>query len=83
MTSDLEKWAREPSSIQDQMALEAARRGEGKRIIKNLNDPLYKGMEKMEYKVKSATGKDSVVHYVRDPKTGKLMDFKFKKRSID
>ncbi|WP_038466427.1 hypothetical protein [Candidatus Odyssella acanthamoebae] len=83
ITSDLEKWAREPSSIQDQMALEAARRGEGKRIIKNLNDPLYKGMEKMEYKVKSATGKDSVVHYVRDPKTGKLMDFKFKKRSID
>ena len=39
------------------------------------------GMEKWQYKVKSANGKDSVVHYVRDPSTGKLMDFKFTKHS--
>jgi filamentous hemagglutinin len=38
---------------------------------------------KWEYKVKSAAGKDSVVHYVRDPQTGETMDFKFKKHSTD
>jgi hypothetical protein len=31
------------------------------------------------YRAKSKNGNDSVVHYVKDPKTGKLMDFKFKK----
>jgi hypothetical protein len=46
-------------------------------------DPKLKGMEKWEYSVKSKDGLDSVVHYVRDPKTGKLMDFKFKKHSLD
>lgn len=34
-------------------------------------------------KIKSKNGNDSVVHYVRDPKTGELMDFKFKKHSTD
>jgi hypothetical protein len=65
------------------MALEAATKGAGRRIIKDLDDPRYSGMEKWEYKVKSANGRDSVVHYVRDPKTGKRMDFKFKKHSGD
>ena len=40
-------------------------------------------MDKIEYKIKSGNGKDSVVHYVRDPKTGEKMDFKFKKHSTD
>jgi filamentous hemagglutinin len=40
-------------------------------------------MEKWQYKIKSEGGRDSVVHYVRDPKTGKLMDFKFTKHSVD
>jgi filamentous hemagglutinin len=65
------------------MALEAAQKGAGRKIIDNLGDDQFKGMEKWEYKVKSADGLDSVVHYVRDPKTGKLMDFKFKKHSTD
>ncbi|WP_275250801.1 RHS repeat domain-containing protein [Vandammella animalimorsus] len=78
-----DKWIREPASLQDQMTLEAAKRGAGQKIIESLNDPAFKGMEKWEYKVKSAEGLDSVVHYVRDPKTGKLYEFKFKKRSID
>jgi len=43
----------------------------------------FKGMEKFELKVKSANGQDSVVHYVRDPKTGELMDFKFKIHSVE
>jgi hypothetical protein len=44
--------------------------------LKKLNDSRYKGMKKWEYKTKSKNGNDSVVHYVKDPKTGKLMDFK-------
>ncbi len=65
------------------MTLGAARKGAGRKIIDNLGDPAFKGMEKWEYKVKSADGRDSVVHYVRDPKTRKLMDFKFTKHSTD
>lgn len=50
----------------------------GTRIIESLNDPAFKGMEKWSYSVKSENGLRSEVHYVRDPKTGRLMDFKFK-----
>jgi len=72
-------------SLQDQLTLEAAMKGspDAQLIISNLNDPKFKGMEKWELKVKSTDGKDSVVHYVKNPKTGELMDFKFKKRSED
>jgi hypothetical protein len=82
-TEGTQKPIRQPASIQDQMAMDAAKKGAGERIMKNLKDSRFKGMEKFEYKVKSDAGNDSVVHYVRDPKTGKLMDFKFKKRSVD
>jgi uncharacterized protein RhaS with RHS repeats len=78
-----DKWSREPKSIQDQMTLQAAKEGHGVRIIEGLNDPKFKGMDKWELKVKSNNGNDSVVHYVRDPNTGELMDFKFKKHSTD
>jgi hypothetical protein len=78
-----DKWVRTPSSIQDQMTLSAAQNGAGVKIIDNLGDQRFLGMEKWEYKVKSAEGNDSVVHYVRDPDTGELMDFKFTKRSTD
>ena len=74
-------WSRTPKSVQDKMTLDAAKEGGGQKIIDNLGDPQFKGMEKWELKVKSADGKDSVVHYVRDPKTNDLMDFKFKKHS--
>lgn len=65
------------------MALDAAKNGAGRKIMENLGDPRFKGMQKWEYKVKSANGQDSVVHYVRDPNTGELLDFKFKKHSTD
>ncbi|MDA3798970.1 MAG: hypothetical protein PF692_07810 [Kiritimatiellae bacterium] len=52
--------------------------GKGCTIIENLGDPKFKGMEKWSYTEKSALGLKSEVHYVRDPKTGTLMDFKFK-----
>ncbi|WP_347815000.1 RHS repeat domain-containing protein [Leptospira noguchii] len=77
------QWSREPKSIQDQMTLDASKKGAGKNILNNLDDPKYKGMEKWEYKTKSKNGKDSVVHYVKDPKTNELMDFKFKKHSTE
>ena len=77
----MDKWSRVPKSIQDQMALEAAKRGAGSKIRDNLGDPRFKGMEKWEYKVKSKNGQDSVIHYNRNPQTGDLMDFKFKKHS--
>ncbi|SMN17593.1 hypothetical protein CRYPA_893 [uncultured Candidatus Thioglobus sp.] len=77
------KWSRTPRSIQDRLTLEAAKKGAGERIMKDipLKDPRFKEMYKMEYKVKSQQGKDSVIHYIRDPKTGKNFDFKFKKHS--
>ncbi len=81
--SAIDKWSREPKSLQDQMALEAAKKGEGRRLSISLNDLKYKGMDKMEYKIKSDSGKDTVIHYVRNPNTGELMDFKFKKHSTD
>ncbi|MBF0301129.1 MAG: hypothetical protein HQK51_20645 [Oligoflexia bacterium] len=67
------------------MALKAAKSGAGVQIMKeiDLGDPRFQGMQKMEYKVKSAEGKDTVIHYIRDPKTGNLYDFKFKKNSVD
>ncbi|MBK8812762.1 MAG: hypothetical protein IPN69_18805 [Acidobacteria bacterium] len=74
-------FSRHPLTLQDEMALEAAKTGAGRRIIKNLGDWRYRGLEKWEYKVKSTSGRDSVVHYVRNPQTGQLMDFKFKKHS--
>ena len=45
---------------------------------KKLGDARYKGMEKWEYKVKSNDGETTVIHYIRDPVTERLMDFKFK-----
>jgi hypothetical protein len=70
--------SRDPIGLQDQMTLEAAKEGAGIKIIKSLDDPKFKGMEKWSYTTKSSEGVISEVHYVRDPKTGRLMDFKFK-----
>jgi len=83
-TKKIDKWSRTPKSLQDKMALEAAKKGAGEHLKKlELLDPKYKGMEKWQYKVKSKSGRDTVVHYIRDPKTGKRMDFKFTKHSTD
>lgn len=76
-------WSREPKSIQDKMVLDAAKKGAGIKIMDNLGDPNFKGWEKWEYREKSQNGRNSVVHYVRDPKTSELLDFKFKQHSTD
>jgi len=79
----IDKFNRTPQSLMDQMVMEAAKRGEGKLIEPNLGDSRFKGMEKWSYGETSAQGFRSEVHYVRNPATGDLMDFKFKHSSID
>ena len=74
----VDKFSRAPKSLMDQMVLEAAKQGKGVKIIDSLNDPKFKGMEKWSYSELSANGLRSEVHYVRNPKTGELMDFKLK-----
>ncbi|MBK7708709.1 MAG: RHS domain-containing protein [Acidobacteria bacterium] len=74
-------FSRHPLTLQDEMALEAAKTQCWPEDHQELGDWRYRGLEKWEYKVKSASGNDSVVHYVRNPRTGQLMDFKFKKHS--
>jgi RHS repeat-associated protein len=73
-----DKFRRVPINLLEQLTLEAAKRGEGIKIIDRLGDPCFKDMEKWQLVTKSAEGLKAVVHYVRDPATGKLMDFKFK-----
>jgi hypothetical protein len=73
-----DKFSRQPMSLMDQMVLDAAKQGNGLKIIDNLGDPAFKGMEKWSYGETSANGLRSEVHYVLDPNTGQLMDFKFK-----
>jgi hypothetical protein len=78
--------SREPKSLQDQMSLEGAKRGEGDVLIsaEDMNDPKYAGThDKYEYVVKSTDGKTTVVHYVKDKETGELSDFKFKNHGED
>lgn len=75
--------SRNPKSIQDKLTLEAAKRGEGVVKIAKLGDSKYKDMQKMELEVISRGGRKSNVHYVKDPKTGQTMDFKFVKHSTD
>lgn len=74
-------WSRDPKSIQDRLTLDAAKSGQGTMIIGDLKDARFEGMQKWELKLKSINGRDSVVHYVRDPSNGNLMDFKFSKHS--
>lgn len=45
-------WSRKPKRIQDQLAFTAVHSGEGNVITRDLNDPLFKPMDKMELKVK-------------------------------
>lgn len=74
-------FSRAPKGLMGRMVLDAAKQGKGIRIIESLSDPRFRGMEKWSYGERSAAGRLSEVHYVRDPGTGELMDFKFKHRA--
>jgi RHS repeat-associated protein len=66
-----------PRNAQDAQALSEAQQGMGRNLNLRLGDPRYQGWEKWHHSVGPKGGK-SVVHYLRDPKTGLLTDFKFK-----
>jgi hypothetical protein len=66
-----------PRNAQDAQALSEAQQGMGRNLNLKLGDPRYQGWEKWHHSVGPKGGK-SVVHYLRDPKTGLLTDFKFK-----
>jgi YD repeat-containing protein len=67
-----------PNNLNEKLAMDEAQAGAGQKIMDNLNDPRYKGMEKWQHVHQNPDGTNTVVHYVRDPVTGNLMDFKFK-----
>ncbi|MFN0138457.1 MAG: RHS repeat domain-containing protein [Pyrinomonadaceae bacterium] len=73
-----DKFSRDPKGLMDQMVLDAAKNGAGEPLRISLGDPRFSGMQKCSYSVKSEAGALSEVHYVRDPKTGNVFDFKFK-----
>lgn len=66
-----------PKTAQDVQALKGAQSGLGRNLKIKLGDPRYQGWEKWHYSFGPKGGK-SVVHYLRNPKTGFLTDFKFK-----
>jgi RHS repeat-associated protein len=74
---------RTPITIMDKMVLEEAKKGKGINITEGLSggklkDPKFEGMEKWSYSETSNNKIRSEVHYIRNPKTDELMDFKFK-----
>ena len=73
-----DKFSRDPKGLMDQMVLDAAKSGAGRPLNISLGDPRYAGMQKCSYGETSAAGFRSEVHYIRDPATGNLFDFKFK-----
>jgi len=75
--------SREAKNLTDQYAMENAKSGLGEKLDLKMTDPRYDGMHKMEYKFDANNGNQSVVHYVRDPVSGKTMDFKFHKHSAN
>jgi len=66
-----------PNSAQDAQALTEAQAGMGRNLNIKLGDPTYQGWEKWHHSV-GPKGSKSVVHYLRNPQTGFLTDFKFK-----
>ena len=69
---------RKPQNLSEKLALDEAQRGAGKKIIDNLRDPRFNGMEKWQHVHHNPDGTKTVIHYVRNPETGQRLDFKFK-----
>lgn len=70
-------WRRLPITAQDMQALTEAQAGMGRNTNIILKDPRYLGWEKWHHSA-GLKGSKSVVHYLRNPTTGQLTDFKFK-----
>ena len=69
---------RKPQNLSEKLALDEAQRGAGKKIIDNLRDRRFNGMEKWQHVHHNPDGTKTVIHYVRNPETGQRLDFKFK-----
>ena len=76
--SVVDKFRRTPNNLGEKLSMDEAMGGAGKKIMDGLNDPKFKGMEKWQHVHRNPDGTNTVIHYVRDPATGNLLDFKFK-----
>ncbi|MDI3322743.1 hypothetical protein [Pinibacter soli] len=70
-------WRRVPTNFQEVQAMADAQSGMGRRLPLTLKDPRYLGWEKWHYSI-GPKGAKTVVHYIKNPTTGFLTDFKFK-----
>ena len=61
--------------------MDAAKNGAGKPLDMKLDDPKYKGMDKIRYTTESQNGNKSTVHYIKNKETGETYQFKFKRSS--
>jgi len=85
-----QQWTRTPRKLQDQMVIDAAKSGAGKKLDLQLGDPDFQNMEKWELRVESKNGDVTNLHFVKD-KPGRgtwdpggppgMEDFKFKETS--
>ena len=77
---NLNKFRTAPANLHEQIAMKAARSGEGRVAMQKLGDPRLQGMDviKMEYTHTAADGKKTVIHYFRDLELGRDFAHKFK-----
>jgi hypothetical protein len=73
-----DKFRRTARNLYEKLSMDEAKGGAGKKIIDSLSDPKFKGMEKWQHIRRNPDGTNTVIHFVRDPATGNLLDFKFK-----
>jgi RHS repeat-associated protein len=80
MAQDKDKFRRTPKNLKEKLTLEEAMTGEGREIMpkKKLGDPRFQGMQKFSHYRTFSDGTIAEVHFVKDPATGKTIDFKFK-----
>ena len=76
---DQKKDRTEPNGLQEELVLEEAKSGAGRRIMKDkLKDPSVKHLHKMSHTRELSGGQKIEIHFFKDPKTGELSKFKFK-----
>jgi len=73
-----DKFRRTPRNLAEKLSMDEAKGGAGRKIMDGLSDPKYGGMEKWQHVHRHPDGTNTVIHYVRNPATGKLTDFKLK-----
>ena len=72
----INQWHTSPMTVQEQLAMDAAKKGQGTKVPITLGDKRYIGMDKMQLVIESDSGITTTVHYIWDPKTGNTYQFK-------